>query len=433
MRDPDGRLEFSEREVIRYISPNAPSLAFLHDGISERLSTEGRLVPFEFTDQYTVRHPRYKFVSYPFEWCDAQLAAAAAHTILIAKDVLQSGFEIKDASAWNVIFDGCMPAFCDHLSFEKISKKQWWAFGQFARHFILPLAISRRRGLNAYELFMIYRDGVPIDKARKFLGAARFIDRTVFLFAGRASKEGADYRVKESIAVQSDAYHGRILNLCEWMLGSNHYEGASDWHGYTGDRSHYTENESQLKRETVHRWMEHIAPEWVMDLGCNTGEFTQIAVDTGASVIAADLDHDCVQGVYAKFNGSRKVHPVILNLGDMLGGKGFAGCEFPGFMGRAESVADVVMMLALVHHLTISEGMAVEKIAEFSHQLTKKYLIIELIDCSDTMARFLADQRNRDISHLTVDKQLKAFSAYYDFIETINLSAHRKLVLMKRK
>ncbi len=432
MRDPDGRLEFRDNEVLRHVSPHASALAFLHDAAAARLSSDGMVVPFEFVQQHTLRSPRYSFVSYPFEWCDAQLHKAGAHTIAVAREALRDGYEIKDASAWNVVFDGAVPLFCDHLSFEKISRKQWWAFGQFARHFLFPLAISRHRGLKAHESFMVYRDGVPVEKARSMLGPARFIDRTLplYLAGGRSSTPPAG---TGSVAGGA-TYHKSILDLCEWMLGGTGRRVSSRWTGYTEERSHYTAEASTLKRDTVRRWLEKIAPAWVLDLGCNTGEFAKVAMDAGARVIAADVDHDSVQRLFLEFDGSRQIHPVVMNLGDMLGGKGFAGEEFPGFLQRGRSRADVVMMLALIHHLMISEGIGAEKIAEFASRLSRKFLIVELVGETDPMARLLASQRNRDISQFSIELQLLEFGRHFEIIESHEVApSGRRLALMSKK
>ena len=108
----------------------------------------------------------------PSEWCGAQLRDAGRLTLDISLAILFAGHELKDASAWNVLFEHTRRVFCDHLSFQTIARRQWRAFGQFTRHFAFSLAVSRVRRLHAYRLFATYRDLVPVEAARGLLGAA---------------------------------------------------------------------------------------------------------------------------------------------------------------------------------------------------------------------------------------------------------------------
>jgi len=432
MRDPDGSLDFRKQEVLRHVAPCANSLNFLRESVASELASSGAMVPFEFVDEHTLRSPRYPFVAYPFEWCDAQLHRAAQHTLLVAKEALAANYELKDASAWNVIFDGTEPLFCDHLSFESLSSKQWWALGQFARHFIFPLAIARHRGLKVHELFTVYRDGVPIDRAKSFLGLKRLIDRSMPLYLG--SGRDFDLPALQERPPSGKTYHGAILQLCEWILDGSRSGSASNWSGYASDRDHYTEKERRLKRDWVHEWLSRTQPDWVLDLGCNTGEFSEIAANAGSRVIAADLDHDCIQILFQRSRDSHRIYPIVVNVADMVGGKGFAGVEFPSFFDRIDDRIDLTMTLALIHHLTISEGIDIAEVARLAKRITKGYLIVEFIANTDPMAELLARQRNRNIDCLTIENQIGAFSKYFDVLDKRLLpSSGRCLGLLKLK
>src|SRR5690349_19500630 len=130
MRDPRGSISAVngriERELVERLAPGD----FLRQPLARELARDGLLVDFELHGDTRVLAPRVAWVSQPTEWCRAQLVDAAHLTLDVAERALPSGFEIKDGSAWNVIFDGCAPVFCDHLSFEKISRREWHAFGQ---------------------------------------------------------------------------------------------------------------------------------------------------------------------------------------------------------------------------------------------------------------------------------------------------------------
>ncbi|MFT7721724.1 MAG: hypothetical protein QM788_02665 [Roseateles sp.] len=78
------------------------------------------MVDFEIVDERTVSARRVPFVSLPPEWCDLQLFQAAEFTLRLRREAVEAGGDLKDASAWNVIFDGGRPVFCDLLSFEPL-------------------------------------------------------------------------------------------------------------------------------------------------------------------------------------------------------------------------------------------------------------------------------------------------------------------------
>jgi|SRR6185369_4240295 len=431
MRDPDGTIEFQPQKVVRRLKPNAAAKQFLHSELATGLVRAGMLVPYEFTNSNTVESPHVAFVSYPFEWCDAQLHLAAQLTLDISRQILSVGQELKDASAWNVIYQGNLPLFCDHLSFQPIVTAQWWAFGQFARNFLLPLVISGQRGLRPHQIYSTYRDGIPPDVARKMLGLKRYLTRYWPLMVSGQRVSATDAPVQK----QGKHFHSSLYSFCQSMLnGGKPRKTRSHWADYIQTRQHYSAAAATDKYRQVAQWLESTKPAWVVDLGCNTGEYTLVAAAAGASVIAVDQDHDCIQELVLSQNNSRTIHPVVANLGDMVGGRGWCGDEFPSLMTRLHQKADVLLMLALIHHLAISEGVYLKKIAKMANHITRQYLIVELIDETDSMVLQLCDQRKRVPGEFSIAEQVAAFSQYFTTIASYSVpNTLRTLCLLQRK
>ena len=174
MRDPDGILIFSTDLVIRQIEPDAASLPYLKSKKISALVEKKWLLPFQFTGLLETQSRRVPFVSQPQEWCIDQLIDAAKLTLEISKNIADDHFELKDASAWNVIFDGCKPYFCDYLSFTRTKTSYWWAMGQFVRHFTLPIALHRNNKLKIHQIFRMSHDGITPVIAKNLLGLSRF-------------------------------------------------------------------------------------------------------------------------------------------------------------------------------------------------------------------------------------------------------------------
>lgn len=436
MRDPEGALSFQRDTVTRTLhSADSPSARFLRSGLARSMVDAGQLVAFELRSERVVESPRLPFVSYPFEWCDAQLRAAGALTLALAKQALPEQQELKDASAWNVLFDGARPVFCDHLSFQPITRPQWWAFGQFARHFVFPLTVSSVRGQRGYQSFTLYRDGLPPDRARELLGWRRFRSRAwpLLLRSGRGGSEAET--IGSAAPNPGKTFHAGLYAYCDGLLGPRRKPAtASAWSHYTETRSHYETSTSRHKLECVDRWLAQTRPGWVADLGCNTGEFSRVAAARGAQVIAIDYDHDSIEQLFLGLDAGSRIHPLIANLGDLPAGRGWSGTEFPGLSQRLDKRVDVVMMLALVHHLAISEGIPLPEIARAASRLTRAHCIVEFIDHDDPMVVRLSAQRGKPAGAFTIDAQLSAFGECFEVLERVDLpQAHRALFLLRAK
>ncbi len=436
MRDPQGQLAFDGARAIRQLHAPLPPAAFLNQPIARQLADSGRLVPFAIgrADATRIESPRYEFVSLPTEWSDAQLRAAAELTLDLAASVLAVGFELKDASAWNIVFDGCVPRFCDHLSFEPIVTRQWWAFGQFCRHFVFPLACSRWRGLPTRAVFQMHRDGLPTPQARALLGLRGRLSRLAPLLLQRAARGDGPVAIDRSAGDKT--LHGSLIDYARASLvgAPSRAKDRGAWAGYVDERAHYSAPAVRDKLTQVREWLGRVASRTVLDLGCNTGEFSRLALEFAQRVIAVDADHDCVERLFVAASGETRVHPLVADLGDLRGGRGWAAGEFPGLLERLEGRVDTTLMLALVHHLHVSEGIPLEEIAALAARLTGEHLIVELVDGDDEMVRRLAGQRRRDTSGFTIERQCAAFGAHFDLEQRVALhGTQRELSLWRRR
>lgn len=439
MRDPQGRLRIEGEAAIRDVLPNGSASAFLHSPAARDLVGRGALVPFEWHGAGRIVSPRLPFVCLPFEWCDAQCHAAATLTLDIAVQALRDGYELKDASAWNVVFDGARPVFCDHLSFEPIRTREWWAFGQFCRHFVLPLAAARQRGIHVGEIFRGHRDGLTPERARTLLGTRGLISRVAPLLWGAPSRGAAGAAgtaaLHDPASASGDTRHEALIQFARWCLGpSSPARAASHWSRYTGARSHYDDSAASRKRQLVGQWLAKLRPPVVLDLGANTGEFSRLALQHAQRVVAVDGDHDCIDGLFRSVTQGERLHAIVADLADLSGGRGWAGVEFAGLADRLDGQADVVMMLALMHHLRFAEGIPLDEIAALAARWSRSHLIVELLHPDDPMVLNLAAQRRLDAAGFTVDEQLRAFSRHFDLLGREVLGgSRRELVLMKRR
>jgi hypothetical protein len=420
---------------VRRIGPASTARPFLQTTTAKALVEERLLVPYAPLTDDEHQLERIGFVSSPFEWCDAQLKAAAELTLQLSSRILPAGHELKDASAWNIIFDGCTPLFCDHLSFQPIQSRQWWAFGQFLRHFLLPLQVSGKTGLVTSRLFRMSRDGLQAAEARRILGLRIMTSRLWPLIFMRLDSPPPSVSAA-AMAPKSRSLHENLYGYCSWVLAGQDrgHRRTSVWSDYTETRSHYKPDAQQAKLQVVAGWLDSAAPQRVVDVGANTGEFVDLAVSKGCTVIAIEQDHESLTRLYKAAAGGRRVHPVLCNLGDVCGGSGWLGAEHSGLMSRLQSQGDMVLLLAVIHHLAISESIPLDMIADFAASVTKDYAVVEFIGESDPMLGRLAAQRHRNVAEFSRPMQEEAFQRRFDFVARHELAdTGRCLVLMRRR
>jgi len=415
MRDPRGVLRLMENHATRSLHESLSPDDFLRSDLARRWVADGRLVDYEIVDDWTLRSPRLPFVTFPDEWCDAQNFDAANLTLELQAEAVERGFDLKDASAWNILFDGARPLFCDLLSFGTLQNRPWWAAGQFARHFLLPLLLSRDAGLHASQAFRVWRDGVPPESARAMLGVSRFLTRywPLMARAGSGGEDAVRDRELASVSAADIGRHRRSLHTSlQWMLNGVRpalQHESTTWSSYEEQRGHYNDASLEFKRRQVDEWLQRLQPSWVADLGCNAGEFSSIARLLGAEVIALDADHGAVQRLYRRLGGRSGIHPIFAQLDDLGQGRGWAGVEVPGLAARLDGSVDVVMMLALIHHLAVSAAVRLPQIGQFAYNCTRQWAIVEWLDSSDPLLRRLCVERQRDSSEFSIQRQRDAF------------------------
>jgi hypothetical protein len=231
-------------------------------------------------------------------------------------------------------------------------------------------------------------------------------------------------------------FHKNLYSYCSWALAAHakSRDKTSIWSDYTTTRSHYKQQAQNIKQRLVSDWLDSTQPKRLIDVGANTGEFTMLAAAKGISVVAIEQDHECVTQIFNAASGSKFIHPVLSNLGDLCGGAGWLGTEHSSLISRLKNHADMVLMLAVIHHLAISESIPFELIADLAAETTKQYAIIEFIGEGDPLLGRLAAQRNRSTSEFTMARQEAAFKRRFEYVAQQDLvDTQRRLVLMRKK
>jgi SAM-dependent methyltransferase len=162
--------------------------------------------------------------------------------------------------------------------------------------------------------------------------------------------------------------------------------------------NNYVGPQFAAKEAFVSEALRELAPKSVLDVGCNTGHFSFMAARSGASVVAIDFDPVVVGQVWRQASSEHlDVLPLVVNLARPSPAVGWRNEECPSFLDRARGKFDAVFMLAVLHHMLVSERVPLASILDLAAELTRDALIIELIEPQDSMFRRLT--RGRDDLH----------------------------------
>jgi len=172
----------------------------------------------------------------------------------------------------------------------------------------------------------------------------------------------------------------------------------------------------------------------VLDLGCNQGEFSALALAHATQVICVDADSASLEALWHRFKDDERVHPVLASLDDPSEARGWRGREFTSLVDRLRAQAGTTLALAVVHHLAIGRSIPLDDIADLMADCTEEHLIIELVGTEDPKVGELLAGRNRtDAETFSLDRQRMAFLRRFSIIETVNLPDTQRQLLLMRK
>ena len=136
----------------------------------------------------------------------------------------------------------------------------------------------------------------------------------------------------------------------------------------------------------------------MLDVGCNTGHFSAIAARSGAKVVAADYDPVVLGDVWrtraTKSWRSCRWRSILTRPSP---GTGWRNQECASFLDRARGKFDAVLMLAVIHHMLVTERVPLADILDLAAELTTNLLVIEFIAPDDSMFQRLT--RGREELH----------------------------------
>lgn len=449
--DPTGRVFYHRGEIYRAFFPHASDfyVRLLSMPSIKGLVGEGKLVPSVIEPEVevegfglVVRHGRLRFPSYCYEWPASMLRDAALLTLEISVKMCEEDIVLQDGTPYNVFFDSSNPVFIDLGSFVSAGREYVWApYEQFLNFFLHPLyAYSSGAADITRRLLRDPVEGVTGPSVARLLGARQKLSAPGYLkrvsvprlFSPLIERAGARQKMasmSRSLGGRTDMkkIRRRFLSALMKDVGRIKMPGAqSRWTDYYGQTAHEALDE---KKKAVAGVLEELRPKTVLDAGCNTGEFSVLAAERGAEVVAFDSDHGSVERLYglSREKGLR-ILPLVMNILDPSPGTGWRAIERPPAHTRLG--CDMVLALALMHHLVFTGGQDFQRIVKSLKDFQRDWLLVEYVDKEDPMARLLPRRPSVDYGWYSLDGFLRTLEGHFRDVRVIKrLGGTRTVVL----
>ena len=447
-RDPAGSVVVERDRAVRTIRPEfrEPVFEFLSSNFYRRAVERGDMVVSDVEDNadgLRLIHPRVRIVTYPWEWTASQWLAAAELTLRLCDEALDDGWILKDATPLNVLFEGARPVMVDVLSFERRDpgSSLWLAYGQYVRTFLLPLLMKKMMQW-PLELTVFKRDGY---EPAELYAAMRWAQRIspaalmpVTIPALLDRRKGAEKGVRKAQPVRDaeltlHTLKRTVAGLRKRTRAAMPKSANSEWAEYTSSQSHYSAAESEQKRAWIRGVLDELRPTTVLDVGANTGEFSAMAAVCGAEVVALERDADAAERI-ARMSAAKglKIQTIHADLARPTPAVGWENRESSALLPRLEGQFEVVMLLAVVHHLLLLEQIPLRAIVELCHRLTKRFVVLEWVPATDPM--FVSLMRGRDSLYGSLNERhlAAACEGLFSTVRTERLGNGRILFLLER-
>lgn len=392
-------------------------------------------------ENHFLHHAKVPIISYPYEWSFSMLADSAKLQLELQLKLIEKGYSLKDASAFNVQFIHCQPVFIDILSIEKLQHKEVWiAYGQFCQMYLFPLLLKRYKSISSKGYFLNNINGLNVEEVYHIFGfltsfkPALFLD--VFLqYYFQKSSSNKTTALKQKLKKEGSNTTSQIINIKRMLRKiskiSSAHKPIGHWADYINKNTYSIEAEEE-KVNYIKEFLKECSPQIVLDLGCNTGRYSLLASESGVDVIAVDSDHDSIDLLYKHAKKAKaNILPLWVDIANPSPAIGFRNKERKSFMERVQ--ADAVFALALIHHLLITSRIPLDAIRDLFYELTETYLVVEFIGRNDDMFQTLLALREDIYSDITPDAFIATFSQRFDLINQKQITHTERILFTFKK
>ena len=401
-RDPDARVAYLNNSVYRIVYPNGFKKFDFIKKILQNKSIAEYLIDTKEVDQEELKllelennknvrvfkHKKIDYISYPYEWSFYRLKDAAIHHLNLHINLLKNNATLIDAYSYNVQFNNYSPIFIDLMSIKEYSEGEFWTgHKQFCESFLNPLVLKSKLGINYNNWFKGNLEGIDTGELSKLLKFRHMFSWNIFYnilllnYFEKKYKKNEDLKITKNKKLKKSYYLSILTNLVNFIDSLKPKKEASVWGEYSRDNT-YSDEEKKNKYEFISNYFNKNKSNRVLDLGCNNGEYSKLAIQSGCkSVVGLDYDLNAIDEAYWISKKERlNFLPLYFDVSNPSSDIGWHQKERKGFMKRLNF--DFVLALAFEHHLAIAKNIPLEDVINWITSLAPKG-IIEFVPKND--------------------------------------------------
>jgi hypothetical protein len=397
-------------------------------GLFSSLASDGLLLQHEEVEsrdgEIWLRQERLPFVSYPYEWSFSMMKVAALAHLDVLVRALDCGLILKDGSAYNVQFVGTRPVFIDVGSLTPYRPGSVWSgYAQFCRTFLNPLLLSAYSGHPFNQVLRGAGAGIAPAELRRLLPFRAKISRLALTHVvlqdflqnfGRGATQVDDL----PNTIEKPSLIRFLIGLRRGIAGLRTPKRASEWATYDETCSYSTAGTAQKERAVEQSC--RTQDELVWDVGANLGRYSMIAAQKAKYVVAMEADPTVADRMFHRLRGeSNNVLPLVMDVADPSPAQGWAEVEHSSLTQRGP--ADLVLALAVIHHLRIGAGVPLALIVAWLRRCGRRCLV-EFVPKSDNKVQELLRGREDVFADYTIGSFEAIAAEAFEIDEVIELA-----------
>jgi SAM-dependent methyltransferase len=427
----------------------------LNRGILSDLADRGLIAKASTADivvdncDLVLAHEQIQFPSYCFEWCGEMLKRAAIQVLRLENVLLSYGLTLLDPHPINVLFSATKPMWVDLGSVVETQKLQCvWNQGMFDASFTRPLKIFAEghhhlarsllldlnlQGVSESEYQAITQKPSPdLKKVITYYsrrGARAVIPSALRRLLRPAVKPAVQAVVPQTTNEISRLIESHIEGLQNITFPTvrtrwSHYYDDNDWFFDFGSSERWSD-----KQRNFLQILRAEMPRSLLDIGANRGWYSQVAARSGVEVVAVDFDEVAMNRL---FNDAEKEElPILPLIADFRSlHPRLALARRPGIPASERLQCDMVLALALVHHLVVTHELSFPLIAQGFSDLAKKSVLTEFIEPTD---RHVKDWKDRWPPWYSFDNFVASLKKEFRSIKILSSNEpSRRLILCEK-
>ena len=420
-------------------------------------------------------HEKVPHITYAHEWPTEMIKDAALFQLDLNLKLNGLGVTLKDCGVTgNVLFNGTRPVFVDFLSliFENELVKEEWLTPSVMRTPFQPLWSNKSGYFNEifcrmfypymlFPLYMMHRRRFSETRRRMLQTTLNTCSEVITEKEAMANAD-LDLRGFQQRALAAREYAlvhddwARFLDILDDEVRRlNVSEDQSNYSGYyeqKGENFGFEPSGDWLpKQRAVYKALRELRPDSVLDIGANTGWFSILAAKSGCRVVAVDNDEASMNRLYkqSKREGL-SILPLIMDIlhptpdvppspnlatdPHMINSR-IKGDAFMLLSADKRLKCDMVLALAIIHHLTLGQGLGLREVVDLLSSFSHKHLVVEFVPKDDPlivaeMDFFPAFNKNPlGFEWYSIDNWLQELNKHYKTIVSYDSKSARQLLI----